>query len=311
MNRKVLVALLVVAILVVAVEFLVILGLLVAKGDWRTLTGKESVVVIRIDDIIYDAKTFTDRIDLYKDREDVKAVVLRMETPGGTVAASQELTNAVMRLQDSGKIVVTSIGNLGASGGYYVASRSDLIVVNPGSLTGSIGVIMEHMEVSRLTERLGIRFDAITSGAMKDAGSVTRPMRPEERQMLKDLIDNAYAQFREEVFIGRREAIARAAGVDAADTEAVDAALDRVADGRIMTGSQAVDAGLADEIGDLEDAIDLAAERAGIKEEPNVIHDKPEDPWAEFREAFGMARDLASGEPARILKPAGLYYLYR
>jgi protease-4 len=273
--------------------------------------GKQSIVVIRIDDIIYDAAAFTDRIDRYKGRDDVKAFVFRMETPGGTVAASQELTNAFNRLRQDTKIVVVSVGNLGASGGYYAACGADLIVANPGSLVGSIGVIMEHMEIARLAEKLGVRFDAITSGPMKEAGTISRPMRPEERAMIQGVIDDAYAQFFGTVIESRWYSIAARHQLDDGDSAAIEAALRRVADGRILTGAQAYDAGLIDELGDLQVALDLAAAQAGIEDEPNIIVDKPEDPWRDFREIFGLARNFSIRSPLTVLPPSGLWYLYR
>jgi len=309
MSKKLVIILAVILFLAAAVEFIVILFLGASKLNLTT--GENSVVVIRIDDVIYDAKKFTDRIDLYKDRDDVKAVVLRIETPGGTVAASQELTSAVIRLREKGKIVVSSIGNVGASGGYYVASQSDIIVANAGSITGSIGVLMEHFDIKQLADKLGIRFDAITSGPMKDAGTYTRPMKPEERAVLELVIKDAYRQFFETVIDGRREAIANSVGAPADDTAAVESALKRIADGRIFTGAQAVEFGLADEIGDIDDAIEIASKKAGIKGEINVINDNPESAWKEFKDAFGMAGKVFSNPSTMFVSTGGLWYLYR
>lgn len=273
--------------------------------------AQESIVVIRIDDVIVDAAAFTDRIDRYKDRDEVKAFVFRMETPGGTVAASQELANAFNRLREDTKIVVVSVGNLGASGGYYAACGADLIVANPGSLVGSIGVLMEHMEIARLAEKLGVRFDAITSGRMKEAGTISRPMRPEERAMIQGVIDDAYAQFFATVLEARRDVIAARHQLEAGDSDAIKAALRRVADGRILTGAQAYDAGLIDELGDLDTALDLAAELAGIVGEPDIIFDQPEIPWRNLREFLGFARNLSRRSPLTVLPASGLWYLYR
>lgn len=310
MSRRVGIILGLMIFLVVAFTCVIVVAVIIAQGNIASLTGKESIVVIRVEDVILDAKPVLDRIELYRDRDDVKSIVIRMETPGGSVAASQELAAAVRKLRDGGKIVVTSVANLGASGGYYIASQSDVIVVNGGSLVGSIGVIMEHFEVSELAGRFGVKFDAITSGRMKEIGSVTRPMRADERALIQGVIDDAYEQFRGAVLEGRSSAIARTLGVEVADSPAIEAALDAVADGRILTGAQAVDVGLADEIGDLEDAIDIAQERAGIKGEPNVIHDNPEDPIEEFRDLLGLAKIFTSRSPLRLLPPAGLWYLY-
>lgn len=309
--KKLGIILAVILFFVVIVESLVIIGLLLDRGTSGFLSD-DSIAVVRIDDVIIDAKVFLDRIDLYRDREDVKAIVLRMETPGGSVAASQELANAVRRLrEEDGKIVVTSVANVGASGGYYAACRSDRIVVNPGSLVGSIGVLMEHVEFHELASKIGIDATAITSGKMKDAGSAMRPMKPEERAVFQELIDDVFEQFRGEVLESRWSAIAAAAKLAADDTAGIEAALDKVADGRALTGAQAVRVGLADELGDLEDALHIASELAGIQGEPHVIYDKPEDPWEGFREIFGLQKMIPNSVAAPLMRPKGLWYLYR
>ncbi len=295
---------------IICVQFVVIVGLLFSKGGMPALTKKHSIVVIEVKDVIMDSAKVLSRIGLYRDRDDVKGIVIRMETPGGSVAASQELSNAVARLRRDGKVVVTSVANLGASGGYYVACQSNSIVVNPGSLVGSIGVIMEHFDIHEMTDKLGIKSDAITSGAMKEAGTIFRPMLPEERALIKTVIDDAYSQFRGTVLSGRWNALARAAGAENGDSAQIEAQLDGVADGRILTGQQAVRAGLADELGDLDDAIEIAGELAGIEGEPHVIHDKPEEPWEEFGEMFGLANRIARRGPLAAVPPSGLWYLY-
>ena len=301
-------------IVVVIVQSVVIIVLLI-DGDvgGPSFLGNDAVAVVRIDDVIMDSKTFTDRMDKYKDKDNVKAIVLRMETPGGAVAASQEIAAAVERLRlDHNKIVVTSIANIGASGGYYVATYCDKIVVNPGSLVGSIGVIMNHFQMEELAKKIGIKFSSITSGEMKDAGSISRKMTPAERAYLQGVIDDAYGQFRGAVLDTRWNEIAAAADLDAAsDTVLIEAALDRVADGRILTGQQALKVGLADNLGDLQDAIDLAAELAGIEGEPDVIYHNPEDPWEEFSKTFGISRLFPSKAQAPVMLPSGLWYIYQ
>jgi len=300
---------LIIGIAVVIFVQVIVLAVLL-YSDEPIFASSSSVVVVDINDVIMDSKPVLDRLELYTDRDDVKAIVLRMETPGGSVAASQELSSAVRRLRKKNVTVVTSVGNLGASGGYYIASQCDAIVVNPGSLVGSIGVVMEHFEISELTEKLGIKMEAIASGDMKTAGSISRPMRPDERKMLEELIADAFGQFRGAVLEGRSSAIAAAAGLSTDDTVAIGMALDAVADGRILTGQQAVRAGLADELGDLTDAIRVAGELAGIKD-PNIIHDKPEEPWEQLSDIFGMAKIFSGRSPLSIIPPSGLWYIYR
>lgn len=298
-------------VLVIIVQSVIIVFLILERSDGGALFSDSTVAVVRIDDVIIDSKTFIDRVDTYADDESVKAIVLRMETPGGAVAASQEVASAVERLRsENGKIVVTSVANLGASGGYYIATYSDAIVVNPGSLVGSIGVILQHFEMKELADRLGLKFESIVSGRMKDAGTITRPLAPEEREYFQSLIDNAYGQFRDAVLRTRWKALAVSAGVDESDSEAIAAHLAKVADGRVLTGAQALDAGLADRLGDLTDAIDLAAKLAGIEGEPNVVYHNPKDPWEELGKVFGLSRLFPVAAAPAIL-PSGLWYIHR
>ncbi len=314
MNRGMLGLIIALLLLIIVVQFGAIVVLALSGSGMGAPWSKDAVVVIRIQDVIFDAKTFTDRIDLYRDRSDVKAFVFRVETPGGSVGASQELANAFARLRsEDSKLVVVSVGNIGASGGYYAASQADVIVANPGSLVGSIGVIMEHMEVSELIDRLGVKFESITSGEMKAAGSITRPMTARERQLIQGIIDDAYSQFRGTVLEARAPAIAAAHNLEDTDTVGIERALDAVADGRILTGAQAFDAGLVDQLGDLEDALRIVSDRLPGDEEPNVIWDNPEDPWSRFGEAWGLARSLArtGGSAGALRPPPGLWYIFR
>lgn len=299
-------------VLLIAAQFAVILVLAFAGTGAHLPWGADGVVVIDVSGPIMDSKTITDRIDLYRDRDDVKAFVFRVETPGGTVGASQELSRALWRLRnEDSKLVVVSIANIGASGGYYMASQADVIVANPGSLVGSIGVIMEHMEVSELIDRLGVRFESITSGEMKDAGSITRPMKPEERALIQSIIDDAYEQFRGTVLEARSQAIASARGFEDTDVASIESALDAVADGRILTGAQALECGLVDELGDLEDALRIVDDRLPGDREPNVIWDNPESPWSAFGAPSSLTRLFESAGTAALRPPPGLWYIYR
>lgn len=304
----------VIVILLAAVVVLVagIVALVVSEGTGKCF-GSDKVVVLRIEDVIYDSKPFLDRLKLYEDRDDVKAVVVRIESPGGTVAGSQEIADALNRVRDDkGKIVVASIGNVGASGGYMVACASDAIVVNRGSLVGSIGVIIEHFQIEELARKIGVAFDPVYAGKMKNAGSIARPMTAEERAQLQSIVDDVYDQFYEDVLDARWNALAEGAGVDENDTAAIKKALSAVADGRAITGSQALEIGLADRSGGLAEAIDLAGELAKIKGEPKVIHDNPENAWAEFEKLFGAAKDIVPGAALnRYLPHPGLWYLYQ
>jgi len=193
-----------------------------------------------------------------KAREDneVKAVVLRMNTPGGSAAASQEVAEEIARLQMAGKVVVTSMGDVATSGGYWIAAGTDRIVANPATTTGSIGVIWSMANMQELFRKVGVEQDTIKSGPYKDIGSPARPMTPEEKALLQGMIDDIYGQFVAVVAKGRKM-----------DEQKVRS----LADGRIYTGRQAKELGLVDELGDMYDAISMAAEMAGLDKEHPAI----------------------------------------
>ena len=180
------------------------------------------------------------------------ALLLRIDSPGGTVGDSQEIHAALLRLRKKGCRVVASFGNISASGGVYIGVAAEKIVSNPGTITGSIGVILRGNDLSKLFERIGIRFDTVKSGLFKDILSPDRPLSEEERSLLQTLIDSSYEQFVAAVAEGR-----------GLSKDAVRS----FADGRVFTGEQAVDLGLVDELGDEDDARRLAARLADLDEE--------------------------------------------
>lgn len=225
------------------------------------MMGKERIALIRIEGPILDSRATVDELETYGDDPLVKAIVLRLDTPGGGVAPSQEIYNAVKRVRlDKHKTVVASMGNVAASGGYYIAVASDRILANPGSLTGSIGVVMQLANLENLMNKIGVKNIVIKSGRYKDVGSPFRMMGEEDRHLLQSVLDDAHRQFIEAVAAGR--------SLDAADVEAL-------ADGRIFTGQQAKDVLLVDELGDLTDAVKLAAEMSGLQSPPVVETPRP------------------------------------
>ena len=199
---------------------------------------------------------------LEKHRADgtVKAVVLRVDTPGGTVVAAQEISAAVARLRAGGKKVVASMGDLAASGGYYVSCAADRIVASPGTLTGSIGVIMQFPDYRGLFGKIGLSTNTIKSGEFKDVGNGAREMTERDRRLLQSLVDDVQAQFVAAVAAGRGMTPER---------------VRPLADGRVYSGRQAKELGLVDELGDLDAAIAAAAKLAGISGKPEVIREKP------------------------------------
>lgn len=190
-------------------------------------------------------------------REDIKAVVVRIDSPGGSAGASQEIAMELERLREKGKPVVTSMGDVCASGGYWIACSTDHIVANGASMTGSIGVIMQLSNLEGLYGKLGIRNQTIKSGEHKDMGSTSRELSAEEEKILQALVDDSYQQFLEQVQKGRQEKIA-------ADK------LLEIADGRIFTGKQALELGLVDSLGNYYDAVQQAEKMAGIKGESKL-----------------------------------------
>jgi protease-4 len=226
-------------------------------------------------------RAWTRQLHELGEKDDVKAILLDVSSPGGSVGAVQEVYAELQRIRkDKKKPIVTVMGDVAASGGYYLAAGTDKIVAHPGTITGSIGVIFETGNVEGLFGKLGLKMVPIKSGPHKDIGSPTRPMTPEERQILQALIDDAYQQFLGAVKEGRK--------LD-------DQKLKTLADGRIFSGRQAKDVGLIDELGDSHDALLLAAKLGGIKGEPEIYG--AEEPFGGLMELLDSkisAPDLVS-----------------
>ena len=216
----------------------------------------EKVGVVEIKGVIADPKPAISQLKTFREDKDVKAIVLRIDSPGGGVGPSQEIY-AEVRKTTRLKKVVASMGAIAASGGYYVGAAADHIMANPGTITGSIGVIMEFANAQALFEKIGVSAVVIKSGDYKDTGSPLREMMPEERRLLEGFVGNVHEQFVTAVAEGREMS-----------KETVRA----IADGRIFSGQQAQELGLLDSLGNIEDAIALAAELGGIKGEPSVVY---------------------------------------
>jgi protease IV len=223
-------------------------------------SGEDRIALIRIEGVILDAQETLGELKKFSENPTVKAIVLRIDSPGGGVVPSQEIYDAVRRVRTkSNKAVIASMGSVAASGGYYIAAATDRIVANPGTLTGSIGVIMEMANVEGLLQKIGVEGVVVKSGKYKDVGSPLRKMSDEERGLLQTVMDDVHKQFIEAVAEGR--------SLEVPEVQAL-------ADGRIFTGRQAKDAKLVDELGNLDDAIQLAADVVGIEGEPKVIEQR-------------------------------------
>ena len=224
------------------------------------------VGVVDVEGIILSADRFREMLAKFKSAPGVKAVVVRINSPGGGVAASQELFSEIRRFRkETGKPVVVSMESVAASGGYYAAVAADRIVANPGTITGSIGVIMQWMNYGDLLEWAKVRTVTLKSGALKDAGNPSRPLTDEERKYFEDLIQKLRLQVQAAVAEGRKGRLKPEA-------------LAHMSDGRVVTGEEAVELGLVDEIGDYRDAVDRAARMANLTVPAEVWHPRPTRP---------------------------------
>lgn len=253
---------------------------------------KGNIAVVEVLGGIFDAKPIIEQFRKLKKDQGVKAVVLRVDSPGGSVGASQEIHEAVKDLK-AAKPVVASMGTAAASGGYYIAAPATKIVANEGTMTGSIGVRMELLNVEELLRWAKLGATTIKSGRLKDVGSPTRPMTPEEREYLEGIVRGLHEQFKRSVAENR--------GMNAEEIE-------KVSDGRIFTGLEAKQNKLVDEMGGLNKAIQMAADLAGIKGEPEVFFPKKNDRGfigALLEESIDRIGDKII---SRLIVPAELFY---
>ena len=254
----------------------------------KNLPVGDRIALIRIEGPIIDSKGTLDEMKDYVKDTSIKAIVLRIDSPGGAVAPSQEIYEEVRKAIAKKKIIV-SMGSVAASGGYYIASPATKIIANPGTLTGSIGVIMEIPNVEGLMNKIGVKTEVIKSGRHKDIASVFRGIGKEEREILQNVLDNVHEQFIAAVAEGRK--------MMRDDVK-------RIADGRIFTGEQALKIGLIDELGNLEDAVKIAAKLSGIKGEPVVVTKK------ERFSVVDLLRDKVPKELANIFPSVKVKYLF-
>ncbi|HUG38671.1 MAG TPA: signal peptide peptidase SppA [Candidatus Limnocylindrales bacterium] len=239
------------------VLFLVTVWILIAVLDDGALPGGPRVAIVELEGVIMDADAIVRELREHQDNPSVRAVVVRVNSPGGVVAPTQEIVAAVQRVRKAQKPVVASLSSVAASGGYYVATAADRIFANPGTLTGSIGVVMQMVNVEGLLKKAGVDYVVVKAGRYKDVGNFSRAMTPEERRILQELLDDVYGQFVNAVAEGRN-----------LDRETVL----RFADGRIYSGQQAHRLKMVDELGGLEEAIEAAAKLAGIPGRPKLVY---------------------------------------
>jgi protease IV len=262
--------------------FISVIFTLISKG------AMDKVALVRVEGPIIEAKTVVEEIKGYVKDSSVRAIVLRVDSPGGGVVPSQEIYNEVKKAKAVKKVVV-SMGSVAASGGYYISAPADRIVANPGTITGSIGVIMVVPNLKGLLEKVGIKTEVVKSGKNKDLASVFRGIGDEERQIIQGVMDDVHEQFIAAVAEGRKMEIDKTR---------------KISDGRIFSGRQAIGVGLVDEIGDLDDAVKVAGKLAGIDGEPVVVS----------KSEKGVISKLLDGkmpeELSRVLPDLHLKYMY-
>jgi protease-4 len=254
--------LIVVIILAIVVLFLggIMAFVLSFSGSSSRLAFGDRIGVIPVVGPIMDSEPILSQLVDFRKDDRIKVIILRIDSPGGGVAPSQEIYREVRRTAEEKK-VIASLGSLAASGGYYVASAADKIIANPGTITGSIGVIMEFLQLEDLFKKIGINLEVLKSGEFKDIGSPHREMSKREKDLIEALISDVQAQFVDAVATGRGLPVEKVI---------------EVADGRIFSGAQAKELGLVDSLGNFQDAVQLAKEMAKIRGEATMVY--PEKP---------------------------------
>ena len=233
--------------------------LIVSVIPWEEVyPSAPKVGIVEINMPITVSKNIVEDLNYFNEKSNIIAIVVRIDTPGGGVAASQEIYEKVKKIADtSTKPIIASMGGVAASGGYYIALGADTIIANPGTATGSIGVIMSYPIIGELMDKIGVQYETIKSGKLKDSGSLFRNLTEEERVYFQELIDDLHSQFEMVVSQERQIPIEE---------------IGKYATGRVYSGKQAVNAGLIDILGTFEDAVHLAAQKAGYLDTPEIVY---------------------------------------
>ena len=261
---------------------LLAIGSALLPDRWKSPSGE--IALVRIQGMLMDSQNIVRQLSDYRYNPGVRGIILRIDSPGGAVAPAQEIYNEIMKLRAEHKTVYASMGTVAASGGYYIACAADYVLANPGTLTGSIAAVMAFSNVEELTNKIGVKPVVIKSGKYKDVGSPLRTMKPEEQKLLQNVVDDVHQQFVQAVAKGRGLPVSQ---------------VSEIADGRIMTGQQALKLKLIDEVGGLEKTIDLLAKKLGIAGRPKVIEEKEKTPFFDW-----LLQSSFSGGLAKTLMPA-------
>ena len=247
-------------LLFIALILLALVGISSITSEWVQQGTKNRIGIVDITGLISDSQYIVNQVKKFRQDKRIRGIILRIDSPGGAVGPSQEIYDEVLKTRESGKIIYASMGALAASGGYYIASAAEKIFANPGTLTGSIGVIMAFSNAKGLMEKIGLQPEIVKAGEYKDIGSPARAMTQKERNLLQSVVTDVHQQFIEAVASGRDISVAE---------------VTKIADGRILTGRQAYSLNLVDQMGGLQVSIDQIAHKVGIIGSPKIIKETP------------------------------------
>ncbi len=252
-----------------------------------------TIAIVEVNEAIVSSEHIVNLIKRYRENTNIRAIVIRVESPGGGVSASQEIYQEIKKTREYGKPIVVSMGAVAASGGYYIAVGASKIVANPGSITGSIGVISQFMHVNELFDKIGITSTTIKSGKLKDAGSPFREANEDDKKYFQEMIDDVYDQFVTTVAVERK----------------LDKSLvKKYADGRVFTGRKAYELKLIDTLGTYQDAIKIAAGLAEIYGTPRVIKERKKEKISDL--IFGEVRNELTQLKNELLNQPIVQYRY-
>jgi protease-4 len=247
-------------LLFLALILFALVGISSITSEWVQQGTKNRIGIVDITGLISDSQYIVNQVKKFRQDKRIRGIILRIDSPGGAVGPSQEIYDEVLKTRESGKTIYASMGALAASGGYYIASAAEKIFANPGTLTGSIGVIMVFSNAKGLMEKIGLQPEIVKAGEYKDIGSPARAMTQKERNLLQSVVTDVHQQFIEAVASGRDISVAE---------------VTKIADGRILTGRQAYSLNLVDQMGGLQVSIDQLAHKVGIIGSPKIIKETP------------------------------------
>jgi protease-4 len=269
------------------VMILVTIGSGLLPDRWKSPSGE--IALVHVNGMLMDSRDIVRQLSDYRHDSQVRGIIIRIDSPGGAVAPAQEIYSEIMKLRADHKTVYASMGTVAASGGYYIACAADYVLASPGTLTGSISAVMAFNNIEELTKKVGVKPNIIKSGKFKDVGSPLRAMTPDEQKLLQYVVNDVHEQFVQAIATGRDLPLAE---------------VHKIADGRIMTGQQALKLKLIDEVGGLEKTIDLLAKKLNILGRPKVIEQKEKVPFLDWilhgSLSSGLAQTLMPSPQPRL-----------